>query len=156
AEMNALRPVSGLTLTGDYALSAIPARHAIEPENWKEAASLRVPTDGMPWAKAITWEAIGEGSARLGAPARAVEAEKRLAELREQSAKQNPYWSNQIEVQRREVEAWIAVANGKSQEAIATLRSAAELEESMNKDAVTPGAVTPAREMLAHLLREGK
>jgi len=32
------------------------------------------------------------------------------------------------------------------------MRAAAELEESMDKDAVTPGAVTPAREMLAHML----
>jgi tetratricopeptide (TPR) repeat protein len=32
------------------------------------------------------------------------------------------------------------------------MRSAAELEESMDKDAVTPGAVLPGREMLAELL----
>jgi uncharacterized protein HemY len=32
------------------------------------------------------------------------------------------------------------------------MRSAAELEESMDKHAVTPGAVLPAREMLAELL----
>ncbi len=32
------------------------------------------------------------------------------------------------------------------------MRSAAELEESMDKHAVTPGAVIPAREMLAELL----
>ena len=31
--------------------------------------------------------------------------------------------------------------------------SAADLEESMDKDAVTPGAVIPARELLADLLR---
>ena len=32
------------------------------------------------------------------------------------------------------------------------MRSAAELEESMDKHAVTPGAIIPAREMLAELL----
>ncbi len=32
------------------------------------------------------------------------------------------------------------------------MRSAVELEESMDKSAVTPGAVTPARELLAELL----
>ena len=57
-----------------------------------------------------------------------------------------------MEVQRREVAAWIAEEGGKSTDAIATMRSAAELEESMDKDAVTPGAVTPGREMLAELL----
>jgi hypothetical protein len=32
------------------------------------------------------------------------------------------------------------------------MRSAADLEESMDKDLVTPGAIIPAREMLAELL----
>jgi tetratricopeptide (TPR) repeat protein len=75
-----------------------------------------------------------------------------LATLRDSAASQSPYWSNQIEVQRREVAAWIAEKNGKSTDAIAGLRSAAELEESMDKHAVTPGAIIPAREMLAELL----
>jgi tetratricopeptide (TPR) repeat protein len=48
--------------------------------------------------------------------------------------------------------AWIQQETGKSSDAIATMRSAADLEESMDKHAVTPGAVLPAREMLAQLL----
>jgi tetratricopeptide (TPR) repeat protein len=152
AEMNSFNPVPGLTLTGDYALAAIPARHTIELGNWKEASALQVRTDGVPWAQAITWEAIGEGSARSGNLPRAAEAEKQLAKLRDSSEKQSPYWSKQIEVQRREVEAWIAFANGHKDQALGIMRSAAELEESMDKEAVTPGAITPAREMLAHLL----
>jgi len=64
----------------------------------------------------------------------------------------NAYWSSQVEVQQREVAAWIAEKSGTGANAIARMRSAAELEESMDKDAVTPGAVTPAREMLAELL----
>jgi tetratricopeptide (TPR) repeat protein len=152
AEMNGLKPVAGLTLTGDYALAAIPARHAIELANWEEASALEVRGEGVPWAQAITWQAIGEGSARSLKPERASEAEKKLAELRDLSEKRSPYWSKQIEVQRREVAAWVASANGKTEEALKTMRSAAELEESMDKDAVTPGAITPAREMLAQLL----
>ena len=156
AEMNALTPVAGLTLTGDYALAAIPARHAIELGNWKEASALEVRTDGVPWAQAISWEAIGEGAARSSALSLAAEAIKQLAKLRDASEKQSPYWSKQIEVQRREVEACIASANGKDEQAIAIMRAAAELEESMDKEAVTPGAITPAREMLAHLLLQQK
>jgi tetratricopeptide (TPR) repeat protein len=34
------------------------------------------------------------------------------------------------------------------------MRSAADLEESMDKSPVTPGAVVPARELLARLLQE--
>ena len=153
AEMNALPPVEGLTLTGDYALAAVPARSAIELGNWERAGALKVREGAVPWAEAITWAAIGEGSARSGNLDRAAKAEEKLAALRDAASKQNNvYWSNQIEVQRREVAAWIAEQTGKKSEAIAQMRSAAELEESMDKNAVTPGAVTPAREMLAELL----
>lgn len=107
----------------------------------------------MPWAQAITWVAIGEGSARSGNLDRAAQAEQTLAFLVSTIAKQNnAYWSNQVEVQRREVAAWIAEKGGKSSDSIAIMRSAAELEETMDKDAVTPGPVTPCREMLAELL----
>ncbi len=153
AKMNSLPPVGGLTLTGNYALAAIPARCAIELGNWKQASELQVRTDSVPWAEAITWAAIGEGSARAGDLDRAAQAEHALALLVDTIAKRNnTYWSNQVEVQRREVAAWIAEKSGKSSDAIAAMKSAAELEDSMDKDAVTPGAVTPAREMLAELL----
>jgi tetratricopeptide (TPR) repeat protein len=153
AEMNALPPVAGLTLTGDYALAAVPARSAIELGNWELAGALKVREGAVPWAEAITWAAIGEGSARSGNLDRAAMAEQKLAALRDAASQQNNvYWSNQIEVQRREVAAWIAQRAGKKSEAIAQMRSAAELEESMDKNAVTPGTITPAREMLAELL----
>jgi tetratricopeptide (TPR) repeat protein len=152
-EMNSLPPIPGLTLTGDYAFTAIPARYETELGNWKEASQLQAREEGVPWAQAITWTAIGIGSARSRNLERAAQAEEKLATLRDATTKQNnSYWGNQIEVQRREVAAWIAEGNGKSDEALKTARSAAELEESMDKHAVTPGAVTPAREMLAELL----
>jgi len=151
-EMNALSPVSGLTLTGDYALAAIPARAAIELGNWQQASALNVRKGAVPWAGAITWAAIGEASARAGNLERAANAEQTLAALRDATSKlNNTYWANQIEVQRREVAAWMAEKAENKSDAISKMRSAVELEESMDKDAVTPGAVTPAREMLAEL-----
>jgi tetratricopeptide (TPR) repeat protein len=151
-EMNSLGPVAGLTLTGDYATAAVPARYAIELGKWEEASKLPV-HDGVPWAQAITWAAVGVGSARAGNLDRAREAAAKLAELRDTTSKRNDtYWASQIEVERREVMAWIAEKRRKSTDAIAAMRSAAELEESMDKHAVTPGAVTPGREMLAELL----
>jgi tetratricopeptide (TPR) repeat protein len=152
-EVNSLPPVAGLTLTGNYASAAIPARYAIELGNWEQAAQLRVGEGGVAWAQAITWTAIGVGSARSKNLERAGQAEQKLAALRDAIAKQNnSYWSSQVEVERREVAAWIAEQNGKSEDALKLARSAAEREESMDKAAVTPGAVTPAREMLAELL----
>jgi tetratricopeptide (TPR) repeat protein len=152
AEMNSLPQVSGFSFIGNYAVAAIPARCAIELRDWKRAASLQVQTAGAPMVGSITWTAIGVGSAKTGELVRAAQAEHALASLAESASIQNDtYASNQVEVQRREVAAWIAEKSGKSADAIATMRSAAELEESMDKSGVTPGVVTPAREMLAEL-----
>jgi tetratricopeptide (TPR) repeat protein len=152
-ELNSLPAVTAVTQTNDYAAAAIPARCAMELGNWQAASHLQVKHDAVNWTQAITWMAIGVGSARLGNLERASQAEQTLASLRDAVAKQNNvYWSNQVEVQRREVAAWMAENSGKAADAIATMRSAAELEESMDKNAVTPGAVIPAREMLAELL----
>ena len=152
-EMNSLPPVTGLTLTGNYGQAAISARYTIELGDWKGASELQAPVQGVPWAQAITWTAIGVGSARSNNLERARQSEEKLAALRDVTARQNnTYWSNQVEVQRREVAAWIAEKSGKPEDALKQARSAAELEESMDKAAVTPGAVTPAREILAEML----
>ncbi len=156
-EMNALPALPGLTLTGDYAHAAIPARYVLELAKWSDASKLQPVSNAKPWTEAISWMAIGVGSARSGNLSRAAEAEQKLASLRDAAAQQNnTYWSNQVEVQRREVAGWIAQANGKTNEAIASLRSAAELEESMDKSPVTPGSIIPAREMLADMLLSQK
>jgi tetratricopeptide (TPR) repeat protein len=142
-----------LTLTGDYATAAIPVRYTIELGKWEEAARLQPVAGGVPWAQAITWMAVGIGAARSNDLIRSAEAEHNLARLRDVAQPKSTYWSNQIEVQRREIAAWIAQASGKPEDAVTGLRSATELEESMDKDAVTPAAILPARELLAQILQ---
>jgi len=152
-ELQSLNSVSGLTLTGNYATESIPARYAVERRDWKQAAQLKPDSRAVPWAQGLTWLAVGEGAARSSDVGRAREAEHTLALLRDKANElNNRYWADQIEVQRREVAAWIAQAAEDHESAIAGMRSAAELEESMDKDPITPGAITPAREMLAELL----
>jgi len=152
-EMNSLKPVAGLTLTGDYALAAAPARYAIELGKWEQARGLQPRLDAVPWAQAITWFAVGVGAGHTKDFVRAAEAEKNLARLRDVAAQQNnTYWSRQIEAQRQEVAALILHASGKPAAAATAMTAAAELEESMDKSPVTPGPVIPAREMLAQLL----
>ncbi len=153
-DMRALPPVSGLSLTGEYALAAVPARFTLELGTWDEASRLQPRVESVPWAQAITWMAIGLGAARSNNLARAAEAEKNLAKLRDDAAPKNSYWSSQIEVQRREVAAWILQASSKPADATAAMRLAVDLEESMDKSPVTPGAVVPARELLAQLLQQ--
>jgi len=154
-EMTSLPPLAGLTLTGNYAGAAIPARYWMELGKWQEASELKASRDSVPWAQAITWMAVGVGSARTGNLEKAAQAEHTLAGLRDATAKLgNTYWADQIEVQRREVAAWVKAKSGMLQDAVAAMQSAADFEESMDKNAVTPGAVTPAREMLAQMLME--
>src|SRR5262249_35435368 len=50
----------------------------------------------------------------------------------------------------------LAWAEGKPDEALALMRSAADLEDSTEKHPVTPGSVLPARELLGDLLTELK
>jgi hypothetical protein len=59
-----------------------------------------------------------------------------------------------VEVQRRAAAGWLARAAKKDAEAVALLRSAADLEDSTDKHPVTPGPILPAREQLADLLVE--
>jgi tetratricopeptide (TPR) repeat protein len=63
---------------------------------------------------------------------------------------------NQVEIQRQEVVAWLAFAEGKPEEALAGMRAAAELEDQTEKSAVMPGPLAPAREQLGELLLELK
>jgi tetratricopeptide (TPR) repeat protein len=157
ADMNSLPPATGLTHTGDYALAAIPARCALELNDWEDASRLQMRKEGVPSTQALSWMAIGVGSARSGNLKRAAEAQQALADLRDGLAKQNnSYWSQQVEVQRAEVEAWMLQKSGKENDAANRMTAAADLEESMDKYAVTPGAITPAREMLGQLLLQQK
>lgn len=152
-EMNSLPSIPGLALSGGYALAAIPARFSVELGKWEQASALQMRKESAPSVQAITWTAIGLGSAHLKDLEHAGQAEQQLAALRDALAKEKSvYWSNQVEVQRREVAAWIAEQSGKPADALQLARSAAELEDSVEKSAVSPGSITPAREMLAELL----
>jgi tetratricopeptide (TPR) repeat protein len=64
------------------------------------------------------------------------------------------YWSDQVEISRRQAAAWLARAEKKDAEALELMRSAAALEDSIDKHPVTPGPVLPAREQLGDLLLE--
>src|SRR5882724_10567289 len=84
-EMNALKPLPGVTLTGGYGRAAIPVRYTLERRDWQAASALEASGEGVPWAQALTWMGIGVGSARTGNLERASQAEHTLASLRDSS-----------------------------------------------------------------------
>jgi hypothetical protein len=62
------------------------------------------------------------------------------------------YWAPLVDVQRRVVKAWISFKKGQKEQALIQLRQAADIEDSIDKNPVTHGAVLPARELLADML----
>ncbi|HEY6904051.1 MAG TPA: hypothetical protein VI216_07060 [Candidatus Acidoferrales bacterium] len=146
-------PGAGAEQTADHqALYA--AVNAIELHQWKEAASLAIPKERLTWQDTTYW-ARAIGSARTGDVNAARENAQKLAEVLKAQAAHQKELGNQVpaqSVQQREVDGWLAYAEGKSDEAVADLRGAAEFEESDREDPVS----MPAREMLADLLLELK
>jgi tetratricopeptide (TPR) repeat protein len=148
------------SLPAAYALAAIPARVALEQHRWSEAAALTLspstfPWNRFPWGEGIVSFARAVGSARGGDVGGAEKEVQKLALLRDRLVQaKNTYWADQVEVQHRAATALVARAQGRNQEALNLLRSAVDLEGSMDKHPVTPASVIPARELLGELLLE--
>jgi tetratricopeptide (TPR) repeat protein len=142
-----------------YAIATVPARYALERRQWKEAAALTVPAtiawERVPYAEANIHFARAVGAARAGDVAVARDAIARLGAIRQALVDQkNDYWAGQVEIQRLSGAAWLARAEKDDEKALSLMRSAADLEASTEKHPVTPGAILPARELLAEMLLE--
>ncbi|HKD83413.1 MAG TPA: hypothetical protein VKB58_01605 [Terriglobales bacterium] len=152
-----LKTMSGLN-HGDfkvgYAATAMPVRYAVERKDWAAAASIVPPPSNAPThVVAIAVWARGLGSAHTGHAADARAQAAKLLDLQKQlEAAGRDYWAGQVAVQRLEVLAWAEQSDGKSQDAAALLRQAADAEDAVEKLPVTPGPIVPAREQLGDLL----
>ncbi|MBA3569465.1 MAG: hypothetical protein H0W28_08995 [Pyrinomonadaceae bacterium] len=160
AQANDVEKVDAEVISAAYAFTAIPARYALELRRWSEAAKLELRPATFPWdrfryAEAIIYFARAVGAARSGdRNAAHIDVEKLSALQTALANAKDTYWANQVEIQRRAAAAWLAFAEGKSDEALTLIRSAAELEAASEKHPVTPGPIIPAREMLGDMLLE--
>lgn len=164
-----------LALTGPYvaanraamafAFAAIPARYALERRDWSAAAKLepRQPV-AFPWndqflhCDGITQFARTIGAARSGdldTAERGLAEQERLSRIIAKAYPQ-PYWRSQAEAQVLAGRGWVLFKRGQHEEAVALLQRAAELEATADKEAVTPGEVVPARELLGDMLLEAE
>jgi tetratricopeptide (TPR) repeat protein len=144
---------AGPPAAGYFALAAIPARYALERQDWQQAEQLALRESPFPYTDAMTWFARGLGAARLGHDTAANEAATALQRIKERLLTANePYWARQVEIQATAVAAWSALAVGKKEEALRQMESAAELEDGTEKSALTPGPLSPARELLGEML----
>ena len=149
----ALLTGAGPPAAGYFALAAIPARYALERQDWKQAEQLTLRETPFPYTDAMTWFARGIGAARLGSTTAANEAARALQQIQERLSNANePYWARQVEIQALTVAAWSALAAGKEADALRQMKSAAELEDGTDKSALTPGPLSPTRELLGEML----
>ncbi len=146
-----------------FAFAAIPARCALERQAWAEAAKLPLhqPTS-FPWSKqylncdSIVHFARAIGAARCGqldsARAEIAELDRVLREL--SAVKRESYWSAQAETQLLAARAWVQLAEKNTDEALALMKQAASIEATAEKEAVTPGEVLPAGDLLGDMYLE--
>ena len=133
-----------------YAMGTSPARYAVERHHWAEAAVLVVPANTFPggrwaWTEANLHFARALGLSHTGKTEAARTEVQKVASLHDILAGNNDkYWADQVEIQRESAEAWIALAEGKSEQALRQMRSAAEHEDKTDKHSVTPGFILPA------------
>jgi len=149
-----------------YAATAIPARLVLEQRQWKDAANLQLPNnvltlaplDNFQWAAAHIHFARAVGAARSGSPVAARQEVARLEEIEQKlNIPPGSYdWKAQVGIARQIASAWLARAEGKNEDAERMMRAAADLDDTVEKHPVTPGAILPAREQLGELLQELK
>ncbi len=140
---------------GVFALAAIPARWVLERSAWSEAAALEPQATAFPWAEAMTYFARALGASRTGDLAKAKSSIDSLGSIQQRlKAKGEGYWAEQVAIQQLGAQAWLDLAEQRTDDALARMREAAAREDATEKSAVTPGPLAPARELLGDMLIE--
>ena len=138
---------------GVFALAAIPARWAMERSAWKEAASLVPKSSAYPYTEAMTYFARALGASRTGDLTEAKASIDSLAAIQHRlSDKHETYWAEQVAIQQLAAQAWLDLAAQRPDDALTQMRAAAVREDATEKNAVTPGPLAPARELLGDML----
>jgi len=159
-EATAIRKVNVENNVAAYAFAAMPARYALERGDWAHAAKLSLSPPDLAWSKFPQAEGIlvfarGLGAARSGDVAAARRDVGRLRAIKAAlTTAKSGYWAGQTDFQIEAVNAWIALAEKRNDEALKRMRAAAEAEEASDKHPVTPGNVVPSRELLGEMLLE--
>jgi hypothetical protein len=145
-----------------YSFAAMPARFALERRDWAAAAELEArQPESFPWSdgfaafEAIAWFGRGLGAAIDGQPEVASAAIVELTRLKDILSKNgDDYWATQLDIQLNSVTAWNAYTQGYTETALASMKHAAELENSTFKHPITPGEILPANELYGDMLLE--
>ena len=138
-----------------FAMAAIPARFALERGAWTDAAALQPrPEPNFLYTEALTHFARAIGLSRAGQPGEATQDIAALSRIAQALEGRDPYWSEQVAIQRDGAAGLQAFLAGRRAEGLLALRAAAEREGRTDKHVVTPGPLAPARELYAEALLE--
>ena len=161
AQIERLRKTGRLEPTTKTAfhMASMPARHALERQQWGEALQIvartpaDLPWDRAPWPEGISRFAHGLGAAHLGKIDQAKSDARRLDQLEAVASKAGEeLFARNIHLLRLELDSWTAHAEGNEVSSAQLMQQAADLEASTPKPPVTPAPTLPASELLGDLL----
>lgn len=142
---------------GVFALAAMPARYALERRDWKMAASLRPAATAFPYAEAMTYLARGLGAAHTGNLGDAGGCIDSLGAIHARLVSQGEaYWAEQVAIEQLEARTWWHFASGRTDSGLVAMHDAIVREDATEKNAVTPGPLASAHELMGDLLMELK
>ncbi len=151
-ELRKIDPGKG-RFAAPFAMSAAPARYALERGQWAEAAALTLQPGEFAYTEAHLHFARAVGAGHSGNAAQARDEAAKLAALVDKlKAAKNDYWAEQVDIQRSVALAWAAWADKQHDQAIAAMTDVADREDRSEKHVVTPGPLLPGREMLGEML----
>lgn len=142
-----------------YGIAATRARYYLEQHLWQGAAELPLAKpENFPWDKypaigSITYFAKGLGDIKTGQIKQAQRFINKLNVIYNTlTTKKQTYWAVLVDSKRKTLLAWMDYQKGKTVAALNRMKTAADLEDSVDKHPVTPGEILPARELYGDML----
>jgi tetratricopeptide (TPR) repeat protein len=134
-----------------YAAAHFPALYSLEMRHWSDAAVLEPAAGAPPHLQMITYWARTIATAHMG-NAKATRENAQKYDEAEQATRKTRYAHlvDRSHLSQGEVQAWLAFAEKKNDEALREMRDVADTQDKLGKQEVD----IPAREMLADMLLE--
>jgi hypothetical protein len=146
-------------IAGAFARAVVPARFALEREQWDQAAGLEVAPiaawESYPFVRGLVEYARAIGAGRSGDAKGARVAVEKLRAIEEKIAPGPAgYIKSLLGAYRLASLGWAEHVEKQDSQALKHLTEAAELEDAIGPHPVSPGPLLPARELLGDLLLE--
>jgi len=141
-----------------YPFAAVPARIALENQQWDIAANLEhhdseVQWEDFPWQNSLLHFARAIGSTRLKDFNTAEEELEILKTLRQKIIDSGSEANgNQVLIQIKITQGWLYFLKGQQEEGLTLVREAVDMEDILGVHGITPGKLIPAWEFLAEML----